>query len=290
MTEETRPLAGLPGADRTLLAHPPLELAVAEFRLTSGDGELSPDFGLRFKERLAELGLVLARMEPIQQQRLSLNVQAGVAATPQVETGTHGWLLVSADGATQVSLLPEAVVYQTSKYHRWSVTMRPPIEAILVAVSELRKPALVVRIGVRYVNRFVDPAASSAQAWVEHLDEHFLGPLCHPDLGGHVKASQQQVELAFSDTQGARLRHGPFLDATAGGSVSYLVDIDVFDADPLRFDPAHLVERAEVLNRTAATLFQAVLKPEYLRALQGPAGTEESKPQGTEESTVVASA
>jgi uncharacterized protein (TIGR04255 family) len=277
MSDETRPLGGLPGADRTLLSHPPLELAVAEFRLTPGDAELSPDVGLQFKERLAELGFVLARLEPIQQQRLSLNVQAGVAAAPQVETGTHGWLLVSADGATQVSLLPEAVVYQTSKYHRWSVTMRPPIEAILSAVSEIRKPALVVRIGVRYVNRFVDPAASNAQAWVEHLDERFLGPLCHPDLGTHVKTSQQQVEFAFSDTQGALLRHGPFVDATAAGSISYLVDIDVFDAEPLRFDPAHLAERAEILNRTAATLFQAVLKPEYLRALQNVEATEESK-------------
>ena len=269
MSGETRPLAGLPGADRTLLSHPPLELAVAEFRTTPSDGELSADSGLRFKERLAELGLVFARMEPIQQQRLSLNVQAGVAATPQLSTGTRGWLFVSADGARQVSLLPEAIVYQTSSYHRWSATMRPAIEAIFTAMNELRKPALVVRIGLRYVNRFVDNGASGAQAWISRLDEHFLGPLCHKELGSHVRASQQQVELAFSDTQGALVRHGPFLDATAGGSVSYLVDIDVFDAEPLRFDVAELVERAEVLNRTAATLFQSVLKPDYLRRLQG---------------------
>ena len=276
MSDETRPLAGLPGADRTLLAHPPLELAVAEFRLTPGEAGVSAEVGIGFKERLAELGLALARLEPIQQQRFMLNVQAGVAPAPQLETGTNGWLLISADGATQVSLLPEAVVFQTSKYHRWSVTMRPRIEAILSAVSELRKPALVVRIGVRYVNRFVDPTASTAATWIEHLDEHFLGPLCHPDLGRHVKASQQQVELAFSDTQGALMRHGPFLDPTSGGSVSYLVDIDVFDGEPMRFDQAHLVERAEVLNRTAASLFQAVLKPEYLRALQEAGVSEES--------------
>ncbi|MHB1731916.1 MAG: TIGR04255 family protein [Ferrimicrobium acidiphilum] len=268
MSQETRPLAGLPGADRTLLAHPPLELAVAEFRTTLREEELSADSALRFKERLADLGVAFVRMEPIQQQRLSLNVQAGVAASPQVEVGTRGWLFVSADGATQMSLLPEAVVYQTSRYNRWSVTMRPAIEAVVTAMNELQPTPLVMRIGVRYVNRLVDTTASTAQSWIPHLNEHFLGPLCHEDLGVHVRASQQQVELVFSGTQGALVRHGPFLDATAGGSSSYLIDIDVFDTEPLRLDEADLVERIEVLNRTAATLFQAVLKPDYLKYLQ----------------------
>ncbi len=268
MSQETRPLAGLPGADRTLLAHAPLELAIAEFRTAPREEELSADSGLRFKERLAELGVAFVRMEPIQQQRLSLNVQAGVAASPQVKVGTRGWLFVSADGATQMSLLPEAVVYQTSRYNRWSVTMRPAIEAVVTAMNELQPTPLVMRIGVRYVNRLVDTTASTAQSWIPRLNEHFLGPLCHRDLGVLVRASQQQVELVFSDTQGALVRHGPFLDAAAGGSSSYLIDIDVFDTEPLRFDEANLVERMEVLNRTAATLFQAVLKPDYLKYLQ----------------------
>lgn len=277
MSDKTRPLVGLPGADRTLLANPPLELAVVEFRLIPDSSEPSPDLGLRFKERLAEFGLVLPRLAPIQQQRVLLNAQAGFAAEPQAQTGHHGWSLMSADGVIQFSLMPDAIAYQTSKYDRWSLTMRPAIHAVLSAVNELQKPALVVRIGVRYVNRFVDLTALSAVDWVGRLDEHFLGPLCHSDLGSHVKAFQQQVEFAFSDTQGALLRHGPFVDTATGGSVSYFVDIDVFDAEPTRFDSVQLVERTEVLNRTAATLFQASLKPEYLHVLQGLEETEKPK-------------
>jgi uncharacterized protein (TIGR04255 family) len=277
MSEESRPLAGLPGADRTLLAHAPLELAIAEVRFGAAGEELPDEVGLRLKERLAELGVSFARLEPINQQRFMLNVQAGVAPAPQFETGARGWLVVSADGKTQVSWLPDAVVFQTSKYHRWSVTMRPLLEALLSAVSELRRPALVVRIGLRYVNRFVDSTAASPLAWLGRLDENFLGPLCHPDLGSHIKVSHQQVELAFSDTTGALLRHGPFLDAAAGGAVSYLVDIDVYDGEPIRFEPTEIVERAEVLNRTAATLFQAVLKPEYLHALQSSDQTDDAQ-------------
>jgi uncharacterized protein (TIGR04255 family) len=207
-------------------------------------------------------------MEPIQQQRLSLKVQAGVAAFPQVKLGTHGWLFVSADGATQMPLLPEAVVYQTSRYDHWSVTMRSTIKAMVTAMNELQPSSLVMRIGVRYVNSLVDTNALTAQSWIPHLNEHFLGSLCHEDLGVHVRTSQQQVELAFSNTQGALERHAPFLDATVGGSSSYLIDIDVFDTEPLRLGEANVIERIEVLSRTAATLFQAVLKPDYLKHLQ----------------------
>ena len=269
MSEESRPLAGLPSADRTLLKFAPLQLAVAEIRLGSEDVEVSAELGLRFKDRLKELGIGFARLEPLQQQTFTLNVQAGVAPAPRVDSQSRGWMLHSADGTTQVSLLPQALVLQTSKYHRWSETMRPPLEAVLTAASELRTLSLVVRIGLRYVNRFNDPEARSTQAWIGRLDETFLGPLCHPNLGSHVRAAQQQVELGFSDTQGAVLRHGPFPDVSLGGAVNYLLDIDVYDNEPIRFDPDDIVERIEVLNRTAATLFQAVLKPEYLRELQG---------------------
>jgi uncharacterized protein (TIGR04255 family) len=64
------------------------------------------------------------------------------------------------------------------------------------------------------------------------------------------------------------MRHGPFVDPANGGALSYLLDIDVFDTEPSRFDPMNLIERIEVLNRTAASLFQLVLTSEYLNELQ----------------------
>ena len=271
--EETRPLAGLPGADRTLLARAPLELAIVEVRF-AGAGNLSNDAGLRLRDLLGASGLHLTRLEPRQTQRVNLTP----GAAPTVEVGTNGWLLASPDSAIQVTLLPESAVFQTSIYHRWSVSMRPSLEAVLAAVGELAAPSVVVRIGLRYVNRFVDPAATSASAWTGRIDERFLGPICHPHLGGLVKGSQQQVELAFSDSQGANVRHGPFTDERAGRSVSYLLDIDCYDNTPSSFDVTELATRAEVLNRTAASLFQAVITEDFRHLLQSDRQPDEEAP------------
>jgi uncharacterized protein (TIGR04255 family) len=263
---ETRPLAGLPGADRTLLARAPLELAIVEVRF-AGASELPADAGLRVRDRLEAAGLPLTRLEPRQTQRISLVP----GAAPSVEAGTSGWLLASPDGAVQATILPESAVFQTATYHRWSITMRPSVEAVLGAVGELISPAVVLRIGLRYVNRFVDPGATSVSAWAGRIDERFLGPACHPNLGQLVRGCQQQVDLSFSDTQGAILRHGPFVDDGIGRSMSYLLDIDCYDTTASDFVVAELLERAEVLNRTAASLFQAVITEDYRHELQADA-------------------
>jgi uncharacterized protein (TIGR04255 family) len=260
---ETQPLAGLPGADRKLLARAPLELAIVEVRF-AGASELPSDAGLRVRDRLGEAGLSLTRLEPRQTQRI--NLSPGVP--PSVEVGTSGWLLANSDGSVQTTVLPESAVFQTTTYHRWSVTMRPSVEAVLSAVGDLISPAVVIRIGLRYVNRFTDPEASNVSAWAGRIDERFLGPALHPNLGQLVRGCQQQVDLSFSDTQGAILRHGPFVDEGSGRSVSYLLDIDCYDTTPSRFVVAELTERAEVLNRTAASLFQAVITEDYRHQLQ----------------------
>ena len=80
-SEDSRPLAGLPAADRTLLVTPPLELAIAEVRFATATpgGAMAPDVGLGVLNRLSELGVEFARIEPLQQNRLTLNLQAGIA-------------------------------------------------------------------------------------------------------------------------------------------------------------------------------------------------------------------
>lgn len=261
--EESRPLAGLPGADRSLLARAPLELAIVEVRF-AGARELPADAGLRMRERLEAAGLYLTRLEPRQTQRVNM----APGAAPTVEVGTSGWLLASPDGTVQATLLPEAAVFQTATYHRWSVSMRPSLETVLSTVSELAAPPVVIRIGLRYVNRFVDSDATTVAVWKGRIDDRFLGPICHPHLGDLVRGAQQQVEIAFSDSQGAIVRHGPFVDETSGRSVSYLLDIDCYDSTPSNFDVTELADRAEVLNRTAASLFQSVITEDYRYQLQ----------------------
>ena len=265
--EETHPLAGLPPADRTLLAHPPLELAVAEVRFDPTPSELSAELGLNFRQRLGELGHPFVQLDRAQQGQVMINLPAGGQPVSQIRAVTTGWRLQAAGGHCQVTLLPGMAAVQTSTYERWSVSLRPLLEAVLAVADELLAPALVGRIGLRYINRFVDPSAGSPTAWRGKLRDELLGPICHPDFGDRLSAAQQQVELKLGDAQGATMRHGPIVDPAADGSISYLLDIDVYDVEPSGFDPAGLVIRAECLNRTSASLFQAALTAEYFQSL-----------------------
>jgi uncharacterized protein (TIGR04255 family) len=268
MSEDTQALAGLPAADRTLLEQAPLELAVVEVRFQPTMAEITAESGLRLRGRLAELGHPFVQLDQAQQGQVSINIPVGGQPIPQVQAVASGWRLLSSGGHLQVTLMPGMVAIQTSRYERWSVSLRPVLEAVLEVTGELLSPALVGRIGLRYINRFVDRNATTASAWKDRIHEQLLGPVWHPVLGDLVRGTQQQVELGLGDTQGALLRHGPITDPAAGGATSYLLDIDVYDAEPSAFKLVELIRRAEALNRTAATLFQAALTPAYLHELQ----------------------
>jgi uncharacterized protein (TIGR04255 family) len=266
-SEETRALAGLPPADQTLLERPPLELAVAEVRFDPTLTEFSAELGLRLRERLRELGHPFAQLDRAQQGQVTINLPVGGEPVPQIQTVVSGWRVQTAGGHSQVTLLPGMVAIQTSNYERWSVSLRPLIEAALTVTGELLAPALVGRIGVRYINRFVDRSAGSPGAWSGKLHNQLLGPICHPVFGDHLRGAQQQIDLSLGDAQGAIMRHGPIVDPAADGAISYLLDIDVYDVEPSGFDPADLVVRAEYLNRTSASLFQSSLTPEFFQSL-----------------------
>jgi uncharacterized protein (TIGR04255 family) len=268
MSEDTSPLGGLPPANRTLLAVPPIDLAIAEVRFSGSGAALPVDAGLQLFERLNSRGFDLAKAEQTRQQRIQINVQAGLAPTHVLDQGEQGWLLPSTDGTYQVTLMPSSFVFQASKYHRWSVTMRPRLAVLLDVVRELLDPAFVTRLGLRYVDRFVDRDANGPLSWKDRMADSFTGPEHDSVIGPMLRSSQQQIELDFGESKGALVRHGPFTDPAAGGATSYILDIDVFDNAPQRFEAASLVEDIEVLNRTAASLFQLSLKREYLESLQ----------------------
>lgn len=268
MDDETGPLGGLPQADRTLLTAPPLELAVVEVRFLADGTDVPSAVGLALRARLADLGFRFARLEQAKQGCVSIDMGSDTPPASHVEEVALGWQLTTEDQHIHVTLMPASLTVQTTDYLRWSTSLRPVLKAALAAVGELRPPSLVQRVGLRYIDRFVDRSVRDAQGWRGRIDDRLLGPVLHPSIGLVTQQSQQQVELRLGENQGALLRHGAFLDPAAGGATSYVLDIDVFDAEPQTFDGDELARRAEQLNRTAASLFQASLTAEYLRSLQ----------------------
>ncbi len=262
-------VGSLPEPDTRLLTRPPLEIVICEIRTLSDDPVvLGSAEGLKLKDAATAAGMTVERIEQTQQQAVSMQIAAGQQASPVIETRTVGWQLVLGDGNV-ATVLPGVVSIQATRYVSWERGFRPLVAGALAAFADVLKPQLRQRIGLRYVDRLVDPVARHATAWQGRVVDSLLGPIADTRLGERIVSSQQQLELEFGEHRRALLRHGPFSDEALHGAVSYLLDIDAFDTATTAFDSESTLTAADELNRLALSLFQTALSPEYLAELRG---------------------
>lgn len=260
------PLGGLPPADATMLVKAPLEVAVIEIRFTAEAAEVSPAAAATLRDALVEgTGMDFPGIQPAFQQQVQIDFGANGAS--RVSEQSKGWQLVAADGASRITLMPDVLIMQIGEYERWSTTMKAPLAVLLEELSRLVKPSLVHRIGLRYIDRFQDPACTEVASWQGKIDDALLGPVLNKVFGKMVRGAQQQIEMRLDDHHGALLRHGPVCD-DASKSVQYLLDTDVFRHSTFAFDAEEVLVSASRLNRTALSLFQAAMTEDYLRQLR----------------------
>lgn len=264
------PLGGLPSADKTLLVSAPVEVAICEVRFTTAESGVPVETVERIRDALVNtLDIDLPNIQPATQGTMQINFNAGGASWSGDKT--EGWQTSSADGQHSATVFPSSLIWQVGVYKRWSLSMRAPLEVLLENIAADLSPSLVQRIGLRYVNRFVDPTCKAMGDWDGKIDATLLGPLRNPAFGEKVSGAQQQVEITLDGRHGALLRHGPVPDQ-ASKSVSYLLDLDVFAHAAGPFKVAEVLDAAEALNRTALSLFQACVSVDYLKSLQGEGG------------------
>jgi uncharacterized protein (TIGR04255 family) len=230
---------------------------------------MSPEVGLRLKESIEEAGWPVERLEQIQQHAMQVQLGPDQAPNPIVSTQGIGWQVIPGDGTWLATVVPGQAALQATSYEKWETTFRPLLSALLAATAEVTAPSLCQRVGLRYIDRFVEAAAHRPGDWADRIHPAMLGPLSHDFFAPLVIGAQQQIELALSGTRRAVLRHGPFTDGSLHGAISYLLDIDVFDSNSSAFDVNSVLAVADELNLAALTLFQASICSGYLDELRG---------------------
>jgi len=263
VTDATGPLGGLPAARPVLLGAAQIDVALVEVRFVAAQSELSTSDALLVRQSLADAQIDLPRMQPAQQQQVTVAMGPAGSAAPHVQVSARGWQFAAADGQLTATVLPGAIAVQCTRYVRWSESLSPAVSALLEALMGVMAPELVSRIGVRYINRLVDEGAQAPQAWLGRINPAVLGVVSEPVLGASLVSSQQQFELRFDDDHGALVRHGTFVDGASRGAYSYLLDLDVFDTASTAFVPDDIVQRARGLNRAALALFQQIVTQDY---------------------------
>ncbi len=243
------------------LKKPAIEVAVAELRFPPNADVVTQEAGLAFRDHLRDAGYVMDGFESAVTQDFSVEVtQTGGQTTTNVSA--RGWQLKDNASGLAVVLMPSSLVVQTNRYSRWSESLEPVLLTSLALLPDLLEVSMRTRVGLRYVNRFSDPTATSPSAWATKFDETLLGPISGGPLREKILSSHQQLELDCGAGVFGVLRHGAFVDSAAQRSYSYLLDIDVFNPMTERFDADTTGEIFKSLNREAASILKDAMSRE----------------------------
>jgi uncharacterized protein (TIGR04255 family) len=260
--EWDRPLGGLEGLARVRLERTHLEAAVAEVRFVAGRPAVSEADAAAVWEGLGSETFPI--FEPHVQNTVNMTI------TPQGAVQQHeteqGWVLASADRVTAITLLPARVVVQTRAYDRYNTSLGTPLARVLSLFTQVTGASVIQRLGLRYINRLTDQAATHPQFWCEHVREPYAGPLNGP-VGHLVLGQHQQTQLRLDDTAGARIQSGVFQEPGPHPRFSFLADLDVYREQASSYDADVCANQVRQLNRTALALFAMILSEQYLSDL-----------------------
>ena len=134
------------------------------------------------------------------------------------------------------------------------------------AIDSVVGPAVVTRVGLRYVDSFRLGNESSSYRSV--IVESLLGPILHPAFGNSVTATQQQFSFALDDSVRATIRHGLFPNSSREDLSAYLLDTDIYREDLMRLDSDAVLHLIDDMHEDHLRVFRACLTDAGLAALR----------------------
>lgn len=194
-------------------------------------------------------------------------LQITVGPTGQTATPMNRavWRFLDVDRNWRISMTSEAISLEALSYSSRSDFLRR-LSIILAAVRAHIKPTLIIRIGMRYVNRIREPEVVEISKLIQ--PEH-LSPL--------FKTNQMQVRHSISETavlveegdmllRMGKLPKGGTVDPNAMepiDSETFIIDIDVSSSASRQFEPKELEVIFKSFACRAYTVFRHVVTQHF---------------------------
>jgi uncharacterized protein (TIGR04255 family) len=246
--------------DRLIFERNPLQTVVVQVRFPAIFSLEQPAGVAGFQERIRA---AYPKAEG-RAQHVSVVVGPGGAAVPGTQPGP--WRFLTDDGAWVAAIAPDFVSLETTSYTRFEDFLGRA-ERIFQAARDEFGLTRRGRVGLRYVNQFRHPDATTASDWRRFLHDNLLGAVGGELLREHVIQALQQIELQL-DSGRMTVRHG-FIREGDDRSF-YLLDIDGFDEGEGAFDVAQLAEMMWQFKTWIWTVFYRSITQELIDYL-GPA-------------------
>jgi uncharacterized protein (TIGR04255 family) len=259
----------LPPPDRTRLARSPLELVVCQLRFETQPQVADAQVALAVHQALGGADGPYPRLESSGQ---TVNFTVAPGAEPAVsQQGVAGWRYRSSDGTWIVSVTPDNVALETTRYTTWE-DFGQRMRELLDATDAHVGPGIEQRLGLRYIDRIFEVDAGSPADWEPYLIPELLGLALHQPLGIAVKTARQQLLLDLGGGYSCTVNHG-FVEGQ-NSRLNYLLDYDLFREGGRPFSVDDVSETLEVLHEDAGKLFQASITPALYEHLGEPVAEE----------------
>lgn len=196
-----------------------------------------------------------------QTQGIVLGPAVLAPAKPQV-----AWRFGDTDGHWRVSLTPEFMALETTKYVSRS-DFFGRLKAVATALDEHIEPAQVDRLGVRYIDRVTGAAVEDIAKLVRAEVRGITGTIAAAHAAHALSESMFEIGDARVLARWGFLPPGATIDPAAiepATEKSWLLDLDMFSTTPMPFVVDQVVERAQRYAERIYTVFRWAVTDEFL--------------------------
>lgn len=197
-------------------------------------------------------------------------------------SSTTLWRFSSIDDQWSLLLSENALTIESRNYKSFQDFSDRFIRAVK-QLCEALDPELQLRLGLRYINEFRMPDATSLGDWRKYIHEDVLGltATIHDHFQrSRVAFSRQELELELSDGS-LVIRHGLHFGTTGEAAAAaqavqqmtqhgpfYLLDMDRSDSNPQEIVPDVIASRLQDFNDQMYRFFRWAIREPMYQALE----------------------
>jgi len=267
MSGSLPPPLGGPAPPEMPLARSPLARVLSQVRFSPVLRIGTTDGVTAFQDQIRK---TYPLFEPVPTQQMQIEMGAdgpAIKSTPGMV-----WRFRDAENVVQLSLTTDTVTLEAMTYEGRDLFLARWIGVINQIESEFG-PGLILRCGMRYVNRIVDGE------WLTRLPEFVAGSLvgmAQPEFRGFV--SQTLSEASTKVAEGEMLLRWGVLarNTTIDPGIltpvpdeSWILDIDVFSSLQRRYNSTEINQLFRDLSERAYTVFRHAITHDGLKFLGG---------------------
>jgi uncharacterized protein (TIGR04255 family) len=244
------------------LARSPLERVLAQVRYPEILTIEERGFVAPFQEAIRSTYPVL-RQEQTQTQVVAF----GSMLPGKPETA---WRFENLDGTWRVSLTPQFLALETTKYTSRSDFFRR-FREVVVALDRHVEPKLVDRLGVRYIDRLTGAAVDEIATLVRPEVQGIAGSPVAAYAAHAVSEAMFELDATRVVARWGNVPPGHTVDPAIepAQEKSWIIDLDMFTAKPMPFAVDPVVIEAQGFAERIYTFFRWAVTTEFLRRYGG---------------------